>query len=80
MVAPIISVAALITNPTRAYVFRKSIDWHVILYLLPGSIIGAIFGAWSFAQTDARIIQIILGLFLICYTFKGKLMKAKSLN
>ena len=79
MVAPIISVAALIANPTRVYVFRKSIDWYVILYLLPGSIIGAIFGAWSFAQTDSQIIQIILGLFLICYALKSKLMKAKSL-
>ena len=31
MVAPIISVAAIIANPTRVYAFRNFIDWKVIV-------------------------------------------------
>ena len=39
IVAPTISMAALIANPTRVYAFRKNINWQIICYLLPGSII-----------------------------------------
>jgi uncharacterized protein len=45
MVAPVISVAALFANPSRAVIFRKNIDWQVIGYLLPGSVIGAVMGS-----------------------------------
>lgn len=77
MVAPIISVAALLANPSRAYFFRKHIDWTVIRYLLPGSIVGAIVGAWSLALINIQIIQALLGLFLITYVLQDKLAKSK---
>ena len=73
MVAPVISVAALIANPTRVYAFRKNINWQIIQYLLPGSIIGAILGAWSFSKANTQVIQIILGLFLISYALENTL-------
>lgn len=73
MVAPIISMAALIANPTRAYAFRKNINWQIIHYLLPGSIIGAILGSWLFSMVDAQIIQIILGIFLLSYVLQNML-------
>ncbi len=76
MVAPIISVAALVANPTRVYAFRKNINWQIIRYLLPGSIIGAILGAWSFSKANTQIIQIILGLFLISYILENTLRKS----
>ena len=76
MVAPIISVAALIANPTRVYAFRKNINWQIIHYLLPGSIIGAILGAWLFSKANTQIIQIILGLFLISYVLENTLRKS----
>ena len=76
MVAPIISVAALIANPTRVYAFRKNINWQIIRYLLPGSIIGAILGAWSFSNANTQIMQIILGLFLISYGLENTLRKS----
>ena len=77
MVAPVISVAALIANPSRALMFRQDINWAVIRYLLPGSIIGAIFGAWSLSQINIQIIQIILGIFLITYVLQDRLSKTK---
>ena len=76
IVAPTISMAALIANPTRVYAFRKNINWQIICYLLPGSIIGGILGAWSFSKANIQIIQIILGLFLISYVLENTLKKS----
>ncbi len=77
MVAPTISVAALMANPSRAFIFRHHVDWQVIRYLLPGSIIGAIIGAWFLSIINVQIIQILLGLFLISYVLQDKLGKSK---
>jgi uncharacterized protein len=77
MVPPIISVAALMANPSRAFIFHHHIDWKVIYYLLPGSIIGAIIGAWFLTQINIQIIQIFLALFLISYVLQDKLSKSK---
>ncbi|HIF51765.1 MAG TPA: sulfite exporter TauE/SafE family protein [Thiotrichaceae bacterium] len=77
LVAPVISVAALLANPSRVYFFRKHIDWQVIRYLLPGSIIGAVIGAWLLTQINVQLIQILLGLFLVSYVLQDKLSKAK---
>ena len=76
-VAPIISLAALCSNPTRAWLFRHDVDWQVIRYLLPGSLIGAFLGAWSFSFLDPKWLQIILGLFLISYVFQYQFGKSK---
>lgn len=77
MVAPVISVAALVANPTRAFLFRHHVDWQVIRYLLSGSVIGAIIGSWLLTRMDIKIIQILLGLFLISYVLQDKLSKTK---
>ena len=77
MVAPIISIAALIANPSRAVIFRKNIDWQVIRFLLPGSIIGAVVGSWSLSQSNIQVIQILLGLFLISYVLQDRFSKVK---
>lgn len=77
MVAPVISIAALFANPSRAVIFRKSIDWQVIRFLLPGSIIGAVVGSWSLSQINIQMIQILLGLFLITYVLQDRFSKVK---
>ena len=77
MVAPVISVAALIANPSRAFLFRNDVNWAVVRYLLTGSIIGAIIGSWLLTRMDSQIIQIILGIFLISYVLQDKFSKIK---
>lgn len=77
MVAPTISVAALIANPSRAFIFRNHIDWQVIRYLLTGSVIGAIIGAWLLTRFNSQIIQVILALFLVSYVLQDKFSKTK---
>jgi hypothetical protein len=77
MVAPIISVAALSANPSRSFMFRHHIDWQVIRYLLPGSVIGAVIGAWLLTRINVQAIQILLALFLISYVLQDKFSKSK---
>ena len=77
LVAPVISIAALIANPSRVFIFRKDIDWQVAGYLLPGSIVGAILGAWSLTKFDPSIIQLIIGFFLITYVLQDQFSRTK---
>jgi uncharacterized membrane protein YfcA len=78
VVAPAISLGALLANPSRAWLFRDHIDWKVSSWLIPGSLLGAIVGSWAFTQISAQWIQIILGLFLISTIFQYQFGKSKS--
>lgn len=77
LVAPVISVAALVANPSRIVMFRKDIDWQVISVMVPGSVIGAVLGAWSLKLANISVIQILLGLFLITYVLQEKLSRSR---
>jgi uncharacterized protein len=77
LVPPVISIASIIANPSRVFFFYHFIDWKVILYLMPGSLLGATLGAWSFTQINIELIQIILGVFLITYVFQYKFTRTK---
>lgn len=72
-VAPVLSVASLCANPGRALLFRRHIDWRVLRFLLPGSMLGAVIGSWSLTRIDPHIIQALLGLFLISYVLQHRL-------
>jgi len=71
-VAPIISLASLCSNPARVWFFRDHINWKVLALLMPGSLIGAFLGAWSFSFLDPKWIQILIAIFLISYVFQYK--------
>lgn len=73
LAAPTIAFAALIANPTRAFVFAKYIDWKTISFLLPGTCIGAVIGAYSFTQLNPSHIKLVVGIFLVSTIFQGKL-------
>lgn len=73
LAAPTIAVAALVANPTRAFVFAKFIDWKVIRYLLPGTCLGAILGAYGFTQLNPNHLKLVVGFFLISTIFQDSL-------
>ena len=77
LVAPVISIAALVANPSRAILFRRDIDWQVLSFMIPGSIFGAILGAWSLTQFNVTLIQILLGIFLISYVLQVQFAKTR---
>lgn len=70
LVAPVISVASIMANPSRIVFFFPYIHWPVVRYLLPGSILGAVIDAWSFTQFESDGLQIIFGVFLIGYVLQ----------
>ncbi|MEZ5528643.1 MAG: sulfite exporter TauE/SafE family protein [Porticoccaceae bacterium] len=77
VVAPAISVGAFVANPSRVWLFRHAVDWQVCRWLLPGSLCGALLGAWTFSQFPLFWIQLVLGSFLISTVFQYRFNKSK---
>ncbi len=71
-VAPLLSIASLCANPSRVWLFRKNICMGVIVWLVPGSLIGAFFGAYAFTQVGTQWIQVIIGCFLLSYVLQDR--------
>lgn len=77
LVAPVISVASIMANPSRVLFFHDQIDWHLLRWLVPGSIAGAVLGAWLFTQLRVEWLQIVLGLFLITYVLQDRFAETR---
>lgn len=78
VVAPAISVGAFVANPSRAWLFRDAVDWQVCRWLIPGSLCGALLGAWAFSQFPVFWIQIVLGSFLVSTVFQYRFGKSRQ--
>jgi len=50
-VAPVVTLATMIAEPTRIYLFSKSIDWTIVRWYLPG---GSFSTAWRPAWVPCR--------------------------
>ena len=74
---PAVALSALIANPSRAWLFRHYIDWTVARWLIPGSLLGAMLGAYSFSILSPQWLQVLLGLFLISTARQFRLGKSK---
>ena len=77
-VAPVITVASLMANPSRTFVFWNHIYWPAVRWLLPGSLIGAVAGAVAFTQVPAELLQLILGVFLLSTIWQYRFGKRKK--
>jgi len=62
---PILTVAQLLGNASRAWFGRTDIDWKVVLYFCLGCIPSAIIGAVMFSSIHAAWLKTGLGAFLI---------------
>lgn len=69
-VAPVLSVGEMLSRPVRLVIFWKHIDWDIAKYNIPGSVLGAVLGAYIFAQIELQWLQVIVGLFLISTVFQ----------
>ncbi len=72
-VAPVVTLATMLAEPARIYLFRRSIDWQIVRWYLPGAAVGAFAGAWLFAEIAAEWLQIVLGLFLLSTIWQYRL-------
>ncbi len=77
-VAPIVNLGAFIGRPSRFWLFRKTIDWRIVLYYLPASATGSFIAAYFFKKSPIVWLQILIGLFLISTLIQYKYGKKKS--
>lgn len=64
-VVPVISLSALITNPTRIVVFRESLDWHKALVITAFAVPTTMLGAYFYTLLSGRGAALVIGLALI---------------
>jgi uncharacterized membrane protein YfcA len=74
-VVPILSLAALFTNGSRAFAFRKAIDWRLLAIVLPCAIPTAMIGAWGYTQLTGKGAAIVIGAMLILSVPLRRLLK-----
>jgi len=72
-VAPVITVASLIAGISRITLSWRLIDWQVVRWYTPATVLGAIVGAWTFAQVNTAWLQVLVGLFLISAAWQYRL-------
>ncbi len=64
-VAPVVTVGSLIAGISRITLSWRLIDWQVVRWYTPATVLGAIVGAWTFAHVDTAWLQVVVGLFLV---------------
>lgn len=62
---PAVAVAALMANPSRAFIFWRAIHWRLARVMIAGTVIGALAGAISFVSMPRFYVEIGIGLFLM---------------
>ena len=77
LVAPVISVAATMANPSRIVFFFRYIHWPVVQWLVPGSILGAVIGAYTFTRLNLEWLQVVIGLFLVTYVLQHRFSRIR---
>ncbi|WP_444980531.1 sulfite exporter TauE/SafE family protein [Microseira wollei] len=68
-VPPVVTTGMLFGNLQRTLQLWQDIDWELTLWYLPGSVLGAILGAFAFTRTPLQWLQVLLGLFLVSSIF-----------
>lgn len=62
---PVVAVAGMISNVTRASLFRKHISVSVAFAVLIAAIPGIIVGAWAYSRMSSQVVAAVLGVFLL---------------
>ena len=64
-VVPVVSVAMMISNSNRAWLFRQAIDWQVYRAIMITALPGFVIGALIYVHLPVAAIAILLGVFLL---------------
>lgn len=62
---PILTVASLIGNVSRAALYVREIDWRVVGYYSAGAIPAAALGSLLFVRLESHVIPLVFGAFVI---------------
>ncbi|MBS0244185.1 MAG: sulfite exporter TauE/SafE family protein [Proteobacteria bacterium] len=77
-VVPVISLSALITNPTRIFVFRHGLDWRKALVITLFATPATMLGAYFYTLLSGREASIVIGLALIALVPLRRYLKRKK--
>lgn len=73
---PVITIGGIFGNTERAYAYRKHVDWQVLRWDVPGAVVGAGLGAFTFTRLHVEWMGILVAVFLLLsaysYAFKGE--------
>ncbi|MGE3918984.1 MAG: sulfite exporter TauE/SafE family protein [Hyphomicrobiaceae bacterium] len=64
-ILPVISLSALITNPTRVYIFREHLDVRKAVVIAAFAIPAALAGAWCYTLLSGRGAALVIGTGLV---------------
>ena len=64
-IAPVTTAGAILGNGERVIAYRQHINWGVILWEVPGAIVGSLMGAFILTKVKVEWIGIFVAIFLI---------------
>jgi uncharacterized membrane protein YfcA len=64
-VVPILSIAALFNNTSRAAAFFRMVDWRRAAVVLPSALPATVAGAWIYSRLSGRGAAVVIGAMLI---------------
>lgn len=64
-IVPVISLSALITNPTRVFIFRQYLDLRKALVIAAFATPATVLGAWSYTLLTGRGAALVIGTGLV---------------
>lgn len=64
-VVPILSISLVISAISRAWIFRKLVDWTIFLQIMVPALPGIVVGAFIYGHLDSCTISTLLGFFLV---------------
>lgn len=64
-IVPVISLSALITNPTRVYIFREHLDWRKAITIAAFAAPTTMLGAWAYTLLSGAGAALVIGSGLI---------------
>jgi uncharacterized membrane protein YfcA len=64
-IVPVISLSALITNPTRVIIFREHLDWRKALTIAAIAAPATVVGAWCYTLLSGRGASLVIGTWLV---------------
>ena len=62
---PILTVASLIGNVSRAGLYWREIDWRVVAFYCAGAVPAATLGALVFVRLETQVIPLVFGAFVV---------------
>jgi hypothetical protein len=75
---PVTAAAMIVSNSTRVWVFRRSVNWRAFLYLFAAAAPGIVAGAVFYVTLPVHSVALLLGGFLIATVPLRRRLEARS--